>query len=157
MTVKLAQIERALVTDNILRRRKSHLDRRQRAVITLRLEYFERVAVRLQYHKNDLLSRNASFKDVRDFNELSTDILLLASLWHPFHRVDMEHQATATQAINAFLLLYDAAYGLLDGKTDLARQYINQARSMSKPYGFGSAPYGGYDEYVKAILELPND
>nr|DAW59932.1 MAG TPA: hypothetical protein [Caudoviricetes sp.] len=153
MSIKLAQIERALVTDNMLQYSKPHLDRRQRAVIVLRLEYFERMAVRLQYHKNDLVNYGVDEGPLKKFCEMASDILLLASLWRPFQHNDMEDGLDAVCGIEAFLQLYDAAMGLLDDDFAVAAAYLAEAKKLRKPRGFGARSYGGYDEYIKAIME----
>lgn len=153
MTIKLPQIERAQVTDSILQDRKPELSRRQRAVIVLRLEYFERMAVRLQYHKNDLVNYGVDEGPLKKFCEMASDVLLLASLWRPFQHNDMEDGLNAVRGIEAFLHLYDAAIGLLDDDFAVAAAYLAEAKKLRKPWGFGARPYGGYDEYVKAIME----
>lgn len=156
MTIKLAQIERAQVTDTILQSCKPHLSRRQRAVIVLRLEYFDRMAVRLEYHKNDLVSNGVTNPTLKRYRELATDVLLLASLWHPFHHCDMEDGTVAVLGIEAFLLLYDATIHLLDGDFEVACVCLAQAKEVHRPLGFGANPYGGYDKYIKAILKSEN-
>lgn len=153
MTIKLPQIERAQVTDSILQDRKPELSRRQRAVIVLRLEYFERMAVRLQYHKNDLVNYGVDEGPLKKFCEMASDVLLLASLWRPFQHNDMEDGLNAVRGIEAFLHLYDAAIGLLDDDFAVAEAYLAEAKKLRKPWGFGARPYGGYDEYVKSIME----
>lgn len=153
MSIKLAQVERAQVTDKMLQQAKPHLDRRQRAVIVLRLEYFERMAVRLQYHKNDLVKYGVDEGPLKKFCEMASDILLLASLWRPFQHNDMEDGLNAVRGIEAFLHLYDAAMGLLDDDFAVAAAYLAEAKKLRKPWGFGARSYGGYDEYVKAIME----
>lgn len=153
MTIKLPQIERAQVTDSILQDRKPELSRRQRAVIVLRLEYFERMAVRLQYHKNDLVNYGVDEGPLKKFCEMASDVLLLASLWRPFQHNDMEDGLNAVRGIEAFLHLYDAAIGLLDDDFAAAEAYLAEAKKLRKPWGFGARPYGGYDEYVKSIME----
>lgn len=153
MTIKLAQIERAQVTDAMLQDSKPHLDRRQRAVIALRLEYFERMAVRLQYHKNDLVNNGVDAGTLKKFCEKATDVLLLASLWHPFHHNDMDDGLNAVRGIEAFLGLYDAATRLLNNDFEVAGVCLEQVKGLRKPWGFGTASYGGYDKYVKAIME----
>lgn len=153
MSIKLAQVERALVTDNMLQHSKPHLDRRQRAVVALRLEYFERMAVRLQYHKNDLVDNGCDAGTLQKFCTMASDVLLLASLWRPFQHWDMDDGTWASRGIDAFLGLYDAAVRLLVNDFELAAVCLDEVKGMHKPYGFGSSPYGGYDEYVKAIME----
>ena len=156
MTIKLAQIERAQVTDVMLQDSKPHLDRRQRAVIVLRLEYFERMAVRLQYHMNDLMVGVANSavdeETLNRFCNLATDTLLLASLWQPYKHQDMEDGLNAVRGIEAFLMLYDATTRLLDGDYEVAGVLLAQVRELHKPYGFGANPYTGYDKYIKAIM-----
>lgn len=156
MTIKLAQIERAVATNSILQVRKPHLDRRQRAVIALRLEHFERMGVRLHYHKNDLMEHGVTGPTLKRYCEMSTDLLLLASLWYPFQHSDMEDRNVAVRGIEAFLLLYDAAVRLLDNDFEAAGVYLGQAKDLRKPLGFGTHPYGGYDKHIKAILESDN-
>lgn len=153
MSIKLAQVERALVTDNMLQHAKPHLDRRQRAVIALRLEYFERMAVRLQYHKNDLVNNGCDVGTLKKFCTMASDVLLLASLWRPFQHWDMGDGTWAVRGIDAFLGLYDAVVRLLVNDLEAAAACLDEVKGMHKPYGFGSSPYGGYDEYVKAIME----
>jgi len=153
MTIKLAQVERALVTDCMLQNSKPHLDRRQRAVIALRLEYFERMAVRLQYHKNDLVNNGVTGPILKKFCKMASDVLLLASLWRPFQHWDMDDGTWAVRGIDAFLGLYDAATRLLNNDFEVAAVCLDEVKKMRKPYGFGSSPYGGYDEYVKAIMD----
>ena len=152
MTIKLAQIERAQVTDSILQSCKPHLSRRQRAVIALRLEYFERMAVRLHYHKNDLVSNGVAGDTLKLFCEMASDVLLLASLWRPFQHCDMEDGVVAVQGIEAFLLLYDAATRLLKNDFDVAGVYLTQVKELRKPLGYGAMPYSGYDNHIKAIM-----
>ena len=156
MTIKLAQIERAVATNAILQTCKPHLDRRQRAVIALRLEHFERMAVRLHYHKNDLVAHGVTGPTLKRYYEMSTDLLLLASLWYPFQHCDMGDGNVAVRGIEAFLLLYDAAIRLLDNDFEAAGVYLAHVKDLSKPLGFGTHPYGGYDKYIKAILESDN-
>lgn len=156
MTIKLAQVERALATDVMLQDSKPHLDRRQRAVIALRLEYFERMAVRLQYHKNDLVNNGCNAGTLKKFCTMASDVLLLASLWRPFQHWDMDDGLWAVRGIDAFLGLYDAAVRLLANDFEAATVRLDEVKGMPKPYGFGSSPYGGYDEYVKAIMESVN-
>lgn len=152
MSIKLAQIERALTTDRVLAETKPHLAPRERAVIALRLEYFERMAVRLQYHKNDLVSRDTPRDTLKRYYELATDLLLLASLWYPFQHDEAEDGLSALRGIEAFLLLYDAALGLLNTDFEAAEALLEQVRALRKPWGFGANPYSGYDKHVKAIL-----
>lgn len=152
MTIKLAQIERAQVTDSILQSCVPHLSRRQRAVIALRLEYFERMAVRLHYHKNDLVSNGVAGDTLKLFCEMASDVLLLASLWRPFQHCDMEDGVVAVQGIEAFLLLYDAATRLLENDFDVAGVYLTQVKELRKPLGYGTMPYSGYDNHIKAIM-----
>ena len=153
MSIKLAQVERALVTDNMLQHAKPHLDRRQRAVIVLRLEYFERVAVRLQYHKNDLVGSGCDAGTLKKFCEMASDVILLASLWRPFQHNDMDDGLNAVRGIEAFLGLYDAAMRLLNNDFEVAAVYLAEVKELRKPWGFGTTSYAGYDEYVKAIME----
>lgn len=157
MTIKLAQIERAQVTDVMLQDSKPHLDRRQRAVIVLRLEYFERMAVRLQYHMNDLMAGAANSvvdeETLNQYRTLATDTLLLASLWRPFQHYDMEDGLNAVRGIAAFLMLYDAAIRLLDDDYESAGAYLERVKTLRKPLGFGTDSYGGYDKHIKAIME----
>lgn len=153
MTIKLAQIERAQVTDSILQSCKPHLSRRQRAVIALRLEYFERMAVRLHYHKNDLVNDVVTGDTLKLFCEMASDVLLLASLWRPFQHCDMEDGVVAVRGIEAFLLLYDAATRLLDNDFEAAGVYLTQVKELRKPLGYGTRPYSGYDKHIKAIIE----
>lgn len=152
MTIKLAQIERAQVTDSILQSCKPHLSRRQRAIIALRLEHFERMAVRLHYHKNDLVSNGVTCDTLKLFCEMASDVLLLASLWQPFQHCDIEDGVVAVRGIEAFLLLYDAATRLLDNDFDVAGVYLTQVKELRKPLGYGNMPYSGYDKYIKAIM-----
>ena len=153
MTIKLAQIERAQVTDSILQSCKPELSRRQRAVIVLRLEYFERMAVRLHYHKNDLVNNGVTGDTLKLFCEMASDVLLLASLWHPFQNCDMEDGVVAVRGIEAFLLLYDAATRLLNNDFEVAGVYLAQVKELRKPLGYGAIPYGGYDRHIKALME----
>lgn len=160
MTIKLAQIERAQVTDSMLQEFKPNLDRRQRAVIVLRLEYFERMAVRLQYHMNDLVCgvANSSVDEetVKQFCGLASDVLLLASLWHPIQHNDMEDGLDAVRGIEAFLMLYDAATRLLDDDFEVAMVYLEQVKALRKPLGFGTGAYSGYDKHIKSLMESVN-
>lgn len=156
MSIKLAQVERALVTDCMLQNSKPHLDRRQRAVVALRLEYFERMAVRLQYHKNDLVNSGCDAGTLKKFCTMASDVLLLASLWRPFQHWDMDDGTWSVRGIDAFLGLYDTAVRLLVNDFEAAVVCLDEVKGMHKPYGFGSSPYGGYDEYVKAIMESVN-
>lgn len=156
MTIKLAQIERSQVTDTMLQDYKPHLDRRQRAVIILRLEYFERMAVRLQYHMNDLVcgvvNSTVNKETVNEYCNLATDTLLLASLWRPYQHHDMEDGLNAMRGIEAFLLLYDAAIRLLDNDFEVARACLGKVKGLRKPLGYGTTSYRGYDKHIKAIL-----
>lgn len=156
MTIKLAQIERAVVTNSILQACKPHLDRRQRSVIVLRLEHFERIAVRLHYHKNDLVTHGVTGPTLKRYYEMATDLLLLASLWHPFQHADLENEAIAVRGIEVFLLLYDAAIHLLNNDFETAGVYLAQIKELRKPLGYGTRPYDGYDKHIKALLELDN-
>lgn len=157
MTIKLAQIERAQVTDVMLQDSKPHLDRRQRAVIILRLEHFERMAVRLQYHMNDLMVGVANSavdeETLNQYRTLAADTLLLASLWYPVQHNDVEDGLNAVRGIDAFLLLYDAAISLLDDDFEAAGLYLERVKALRKPWGFGTESYGGYDKRIKAIIE----
>ena len=153
MSIKLAQVERALVTDLMLQQAKPHLDRRQRAVIVLRLEYFERMAVRLQYHKNDLVNNGVDEGTLKKFCEMACDVLLLASLWQPLQHNDMDDGLDAVRGIDAFLGLYDAAMRLLSNDFEVAAVHLAEVKNMRKPWSFGTVTYAGYDEYVKAIME----
>lgn len=156
MTIKLAQIERAVATNSILQACKPHLDRRQRAVIALRIEHFERMAVRLQYHKNDLVAHGVTGPTLKRYREMATDLLLLASLWHPVHHADMDNEIVAMRGIEVFLLLYDAVGRLLNNDFEQAGVYLAQVKGLRKPLVFETRPYGGYDKYIKAILESDN-
>ena len=156
MTIKLAQIERAQVTDGLLQECKPHLSRRQRVVIVLRLEYFERMAVRLHYHKNDLVNNGVTGDNLKTFCEMAADVLLLASLWRPFQHNDMEDGLNAVRGIQAFLLLYDAATRLLSNDFAVAGASLDQVKGLRKPLGFGTTSYGGYDKHIKAIMESAN-
>lgn len=157
MTIKLAQIERAQVTDAMLQDSKPHLDRRQRAVIVLRLEYFERMAVRLQYHMNDLMvgvvNSAVDEETLYQYRTLAADTLLLASLWYPVQHNNVEDGLNAVRGIDAFLLLYDSAISLLDDDFEAAGLYLERVKALRKPLGFGTESYGGYDKHIKAIIE----
>lgn len=165
MGVKLIELERALIADEYLKNECPHMTRKERAIVTLRLEYFDRMGVRLHYQARDMAKYGDDPEARKRFCELSCDILALASLIHPYHRVEIEPEDEEIPitlergekyvrwAIERLFALYQAAEALLNGDTSDPAIIVARIRGEAKPAGWGSRFSNRFDKHLKGLME----
>ena len=165
MGVKLIELERAILAEEFLKTALPNATRKERAIVALRLEYFDRVGVRLHYQARDMSKYGNDPGKRKEFCDLSCDILALASLIHPYHRVAIEPDdkniplsldrgaAHVRWAIGNLFALYKAAEALLAGDHDGAASMIEAVKSGAKPEGWGAKYSHRFDKQLKGLME----
>ena len=154
MGIKLAEVHRALATDAYLQSAAPEMDEEERAIVALRLEYFDRVGVRLHYMARDVRKHGGESPELKKFCSVACDILGLASLIRPFQRRPIEERDTVCWAIGTMYALYQAANILLGGDAKGAEILVQVIVRESKPAGWGSTTSSRFDKQLKALLEM---
>lgn len=154
MGIKLAEVRRALAADAYLQNAAPEMDEEERAIVALRLEYFDRVGVRLHYMVRDIRKHGGESPELKKFCSVACDILGLASLIRPFQRRSIEERDTVCWAIGAMYTLYQAANILLGGDARGAEFLVQVIVRGPKPEGWGSTTSSRYDKQLKALLEM---
>lgn len=165
MGVKLIELERAMLAEEFLKETLPNATRKERAIVALRLEYFDRVGVRLHYQARDMSKYGDDPGKRKEFCDLSCDILALASLIHPYHRAEIEpadkniplsahrRETHVRWAIGNLFALYKAAEALLAGDHDGAASMIEGVKDGAKPEGWGSRYSHRFDKQLKGLME----
>lgn len=156
MGVKLIELERAMLAEEFLKTALPNAARKERAIVALRLEYFDRVGVRLHYQARDMSKYGDDPGKRKEFCDLSCDILALASLIHPYHRsvIELERgEKHVRWAIGNLFALYKAAEQLLAGDHDGAASMIEGVKSGEKPEGWGAKYSHRFDKQLKGLME----
>lgn len=164
MGVKLIELERAMLAEEFLKDAMPNATRKERAIIALRLEYFDRVGVRLHYQARDMSKYGDDPGKRKEFCDLSCDILALASLIHPYHRVAIEPDENIPPsldqgekhvrwAIGNLFALYKAAEALLAGDHDRAASMIEAVKGGARPAGWGAKYSKRFDKQLKGLME----
>ena len=164
MGVKLIELERAMLAEGLLKDAMPNATRKERAIVALRLEYFDRVGVRLHYQARDMSKYGDDPGKRKEFCDLSCDILALASLIHPYHRVVIEPddenippsldrgETHVRWAIANLFALYKAAETLLAGDHDGAASIIEGVKGGAKPAGWGAKYSKRFDKQLKGLM-----
>lgn len=158
MGVKLIELERAMLAEEFLKTAMPNATRKERAIVTLRLEYFDRVGVRLHYQARDMSKYGDDSGKRKEFCDLSCDILALASLIHPYHRAAIEPDdeniplSHVRWAICNLFALYKAAEALLAGDLDGAASMIEGVKGGAKPAGWGAKYSHRFDKQLKGLM-----
>lgn len=154
MGIKLIELERALIADEYIKTVCPNMTRKERSIITLRLEYFDRMGVRLHYQARDMMKRSAALEERKRFCELSCDILALASLIHPYHRAEIEpEEKQVWWAIERLFALYNAAEALLNGDNADPAAIVQRIKDEAKPEGWGSTYSHRFDKHIKGLMD----
>lgn len=164
MGVKLIELERAMLAEEFLKDAMPNATRKERAIVALRLEYFDRVGVRLHYQARDMSKYGDDPGTRKEFCDLSCDILALASLIHPYHRVAIEPDENIPPsldkgekhvrwAIGNLFALYKAAEALLAGDHDRAASMIEAVKGGARPAGWGAKYSNRFDKQLKGLME----
>lgn len=154
MGVKLIELERAMLAEAFLKEALPNAARKERAIVALRLEYFDRVGVRLHYQARDMSKYGDDPGKRKEFCDLSCDILALASLIHPYHRAEIEPDEKHVRwAIGNLFALYKAAEQLLAGDHDGAASMIEGVKGGAKPEGWGAKYSHRFDKQLKGLME----
>lgn len=164
MGVKLIELERAMLAEEFLKDAMPNATRKERAIVALRLEYFDRVGVRLHYQARDMSKYGDDPGKRKEFCDLSCDILALASLIHPYHRVAIEPDENIPPsldqgekhvrwAIGNLFALYKAAEALLAGDHDRAASMIEASKGGARPAGWGAKYSNRFDKQLKGLME----
>lgn len=154
MGVKLIELERAMLAEEFLKEAMPNAARKERAIVALRLEYFDRVGVRLHYQARDMSKYGDDPGKRKEFCDLSCDILALASLIHPYHRAEIEPgEKHIRWAIGNLFALYKAAEALLAGDHDGAASMIEGVKGGAKPEGWGAKYSHRFDKQLKGLME----
>lgn len=154
MGVKLIELERAMLAEEFLKEELPNATRKERAIVALRLEYFDRVGVRLHYQARDMSKYGDDPGKRKEFCDLSCDILALASLIHPYHRAEIEPAEKHVRwAIGNLFALYKAAEQLLVGDHDGAASIIEGVKGGAKPEGWGAKYSHRFDKQLKGLME----
>lgn len=164
MGVKLIELERAMLAEEFLKDAMPNATRKERAIVALRLEYFDRVGVRLHYQARDMSKYGDDPGKRKEFCDLSCDILALASLIHPYHRVAIEPDENIPPsldqgekhvrwAIGNLFALYKAAEALLAGDHDRATSMIEAVKGGARPAGWGAKYSNRFDKQLKGLME----
>jgi hypothetical protein len=154
MGVKLIELERAMLAEEFLKEAMPNATRKERAIVALRLEYFDRVGVRLHYQARDMSKYGDDPGKRKEFCDLSCDILALASLIHPYHRAEIETDEKHVRwAIGNLFALYKAAEALLAGDHDEAASMIEGVKGGAKPAGWGAKYSHRFDKQLKGLME----
>jgi hypothetical protein len=154
MGVKLIELERAMLAEEFLKEAMPNATRKERAIVTLRLEYFDRVGVRLHYQARDMSKYGDDPGKRKEFCDLSCDLLGLASLIHPYHRAEIEPDEKHVRwAIGNLFTLYKAAEALLAGDHDEAASMIEGVKGGVKPAGWGAKYSHRFNKQLKGLME----
>ena len=165
MGVKLIELERAMLAEEFLKTAMPNATRKERAIVALRLEYFDRVGVRLHYQARDMSKYGDDPGKRKEFCDLSCDILALASLIHPYHRAEIEPdneniplsldrgEESVRWAIANLFALYKAAEALLAGDHDSAALMIEGVKGGARPAGWGAKYSKRFDKQLKGLME----
>lgn len=164
MGVKLIELERAMLAEEFLKDAMPNATRKERAIVALRLEYFDRVGVRLHYQARDMSKYGDDPGKRKEFCDLSCDILALASLIHPYHRVAIEPDENIPPsldqgekhvrwAIGNLFALYKAAEALLAGDHDRAASMIEAVKGGARPEGWGAKYSSRFDKQLQGLME----
>mgnify|MGYP000895832161 FL=1 len=154
MGVKLIELERAMLAEEFLKEAMPNATRKERAIVALRLEYFDRVGVRLHYQARDMSKYGDDPGKRKEFCDLSCDLLALASLIHPYHRAEIEPDEKHVRwAIGNLFALYRAAEALLAGDHDEAASMIEGVKGGAKPAGWGAKYSHRFDKQLKGLME----
>lgn len=153
MGIKLAEIRRAFVANTFLKGAAPEMSEEERAIVTLRIEYFDRVGVRLCYMARDIAKHGGDSPELNAFCATACDILGLASLVRPFHRRPIEELETVLWAVDAMYALYMAADKLLKGATGHAKLLVADVNGRRKPKGWGSVYSARFDKQIKGLME----
>lgn len=154
MGVKLIELERAMLAEEFLKEAMPNATRKERAIVALRLEYFDRVGVRLHYQARDMSKYGDDPGKRKEFCDLSCDLLALASLIHPYHRAEIEPDEKHVRwAIGNLFALYKAAETLLAGDHDGAASMIEGVKGGAKPEGWGAKYSHRFDKQLKGLME----
>ena len=165
MGVKLIELERAMLAEEFLKEAMPNAMRKERAIVALRLEYFDRVGVRLHYQARDMSKYGDDPGKRKEFCDLSCDILGLASLFHPYHRAAIEPddknipllhdrgEQHVRWAIGNLFALYKAAEALLAGDHDGAASIIEGVKGGTRPAGWGAKYSHRFDKQIKGLME----
>lgn len=165
MGVKLIELERAMLAEEFLKDAMKNATRKERAIVALRLEYFDRVGVRLHYQARDMSKYGDDPGKCKEFCDLSCDILALASLIHPYHRVAIkpdenippsldQGEKHVRWAIGNLFALYEAAEALLAGDHDGAASMIEAVKGGARPAGWGAKYSNRFDKQLKGLMEV---
>lgn len=154
MGIKLAEVRRAFAADAFLKGAAPEMSEEERAIVALRIEYFDRVGVRLCYMARDIAKHGGESPELKAFCATACDILGLASLVRPFHRRPIEELETVTWAVDTMYTLYIAADLLLKGATGNAKLVVADVNGRGKPEGWGDVHSARFDKQLKALLEL---
>ena len=153
MGIKLAEVRRAFAADTYLKSVAPDMTEEQRAIVALRLEYFDRVGVRLCYMARDIQKHSGKSPESETFRNVACDILGLASLVRPFHRQPIEEIENVTWAIETMYTLYEAADALLKGNAGFAKLIIAGVNDKPKPKGWGAIYSTYFDKQLKGLME----
>ena len=154
MGIKLAEVRRAFVADTHLKSVAPDMSEEQRAIVALRLEYFDRVGVRLCYMARDIAKHGGNSPELETFRNVACDILGLASLVRPFHRRPIEEIEVVMWAIDAGFVLYQAADKLLKGDAESAKALVAKVVESGKPAGWGSVHSARFDKQLNELMRL---
>ena len=154
MGIKLAEVRRAFAANAFLKGAAPEMSEEERAIVALRIEYFDRVGVRLCYMARDIAKHGGDSPELKAFCATACDILGLASLVRPFHRRPIEEVENVMWAVDTMYALYQAADHLLKGNTEGAKLLVAWVNNKDKPKGWGSVHSARFDKQLKALLEM---
>ena len=154
MGIKLAEVRRAFAANTYLGAAAPSMSEDQRAIVALRLEYFDRVGVRLCYMARDIQKHGGNSPELETFRNVSCDILGLASLVRPFHRRPIDEFETVMWAVETGFILYQAADKLLKGDVEMAKALVAEVVDKGKPVGWGSVHSARFDKQLNELMGL---
>lgn len=157
MGIKLAEVRRAFAAITYLKSAEPDMSEEQRAIVALRLEYFDRVGVRLCYMARDILKHGGKSPELETFRNVACDILGLASLVRPFHRKpidEIDEIDDVSWAIATMCTLYQAANLLLNGNAEGAKALVVSVSDGQKPKGWGSVHSTRFDKQLNELMGL---
>lgn len=154
MGIKLAEVRRAFAANAFLIGAAPEMSEEERAIVALRIEYFDRVGVRMAYMARDIAKHGGDSPELEGFCATACDILGLASLVRPFHRRPIEELETVMWAVDTMYALYRAADLLLKGSVAKAKLVVTDVNGRGKPKGWGSVHSARFDKQLKALLEM---
>lgn len=154
MGIKLAEVRRAFAANAFLQGAAPEMTEEERAIVALRIEYFDRVGVRLCYMARDIAKHGGDSPELRAFCATACDILGLASLVRPFHRRPIEELETVMWAVDTMYALYKAADKLLKGATDHAKALVADVNGRGKPKGWGTVYSARFDKQLNELMGL---